>query len=198
MLGNILLLLMTALPLVGSPGPATLGIAATSAAFGIRRTVPYFLGIFTGTSVVIVATLTGIAGLLTATPAIETVMRILASLYILWLAYRIATAPILKEGEVSHLSPRFLSGFILAVINPKAYASMSSITLSVTLIADAPMADAGLKLLFICAAVAVVDAIWLTIGGAISRLWRRPKLGRAINLTFALLLVAAMVFVFSS
>jgi len=196
MLGNLLLLLMTTLPLVGSPGPATLGIAATSAAYGIRRTLPYYFGIFTGTSLVLVATLSGVAGILTATPSIETAMRIVAGGYILWLAYKIASAPITREGTSGHLSPAFSSGLFLAMVNPKAYASMSSITLSVTVLPNAPMADAMVKILVICVTVAAVDGIWLTIGSGISKLWQRPKIGRIINLCFATALVITMVFIF--
>jgi len=37
-----------------------------------------------------------------------------------------------------------------------------------------------------------VDCLWLLLGTALTRAFRRPRLGRAINLGFALLLVASI------
>jgi threonine/homoserine/homoserine lactone efflux protein len=42
---NALLLLLAAFPLMGSPGPATLSLAATGSAFGLSRSLPYLAGI---------------------------------------------------------------------------------------------------------------------------------------------------------
>ena len=40
----------------------------------------------------------------------------------------------------------------------------------------------------------VVDVAWLSVGAAFTRLFREPGINRAINLTFAVLLVASVVF----
>ena len=54
--------LLTALALVGSPGPNTLSVAATGAAFGRRRGVAYMVGIVLGMVGVIAIVATGVAG----------------------------------------------------------------------------------------------------------------------------------------
>lgn len=54
MVEPLILLLLAALPLMGSPGPATLSIAATGSVFGVVRGIPYLMGIVMGTSVVVV------------------------------------------------------------------------------------------------------------------------------------------------
>jgi threonine/homoserine/homoserine lactone efflux protein len=38
----------------------------------------------------------------------------------------------------------------------------------------------------------VVDWVWLLVGSALTRSFRRPVLGRAINIAFAVLLVASV------
>ena len=48
--------LLAGLALVGSPGPATLSIAATGAAFGQRRGLAYMAGILAGLAVVMAIT----------------------------------------------------------------------------------------------------------------------------------------------
>ncbi|MBT4169027.1 MAG: LysE family translocator, partial [Rhodospirillaceae bacterium] len=40
MVENVILLLLAAIPLMGSPGPATLSTAAAASVFGIKRSLP--------------------------------------------------------------------------------------------------------------------------------------------------------------
>ena len=74
MTGDLILLVLAALPLMGSPGPATLSLAALGAAFGARASVNYLLGIILGTTGVLLLIAAGITGLILAEPALTTVM----------------------------------------------------------------------------------------------------------------------------
>jgi len=67
-------LLVTALAVMGSPGPATISLTATGAAFGVRRSLAYLAGIVVGTSVVLVAVATGITATLLAVPSLRPTM----------------------------------------------------------------------------------------------------------------------------
>ena len=82
----LILLLLAALPLMGSPGPATLSIAATGSVFGVVRGIPYLMGIVMGTSVVVVLIATGITGLLFTIPGVLPILTLAALAYILFLA----------------------------------------------------------------------------------------------------------------
>jgi len=80
---DLLPLLLAALPLMGSPGPATLSLAAVGTAFGLRAGVPYLLGIIAGTHLVLVMIATGVTGLVLAEPALVWALTLVASGYIL-------------------------------------------------------------------------------------------------------------------
>jgi hypothetical protein len=54
-LSGFLSLLASAAALMASPGPATLSVAATAAAYGLRQSVPYVMGINLGTILVLLA-----------------------------------------------------------------------------------------------------------------------------------------------
>ena len=54
--------LLAAVALAGSPGPATLSIAATGAAFGGRRGLSYMAGINVGMVGVLAITASGVTG----------------------------------------------------------------------------------------------------------------------------------------
>ena len=52
--------------------------------------------------------------------------------------------------------------------------------------------DAALKAIILLAIMIVVDLAWLSVGAALTRLFREPRTNRAINVTFAVLLVASV------
>src|SRR3954467_1922035 len=85
--------LLAAVALAGSPGPATLSLAASGAAFGVRRVVGYLVGVGVGMVAVMAITASGVVGLMLALPGVARVVTIAAAAYFLWLAWRIAVGP---------------------------------------------------------------------------------------------------------
>src|SRR3954469_5905177 len=109
---------------MASPGPTTLSVTATAAAFGLRGSLAYVLGINLGTIAVLLAVALGASTLLHAMPQLALPVTIGASLYILYLAFRIATAPPLGDMK-GRMAPGLVSGLALAVSNPKAYLAIA-------------------------------------------------------------------------
>lgn len=193
---NILVLLLAALPLMGSPGPATLSTAATGSVYGIMRGIPYLAGICLGTATVLAIIATGVTGVLFTVPGLMPVLTIAAVAYILYLAYRIATAPVLSEDKSDSPAPAFLGGYLLAIANPKAYAAIGAVFSSVIVIADAPIPDATVKLAVLSTVIVVVNSTWLILGAGLARLLRHPIAGRIANIAFAVLLIASVALAF--
>lgn len=75
-----------------TPGPNNLMLMASGANFGFRRTIPHMLGIVGGVSVMAVLVGVGLMALFDAMPALNLALKLLAVGYLLWLAFRIATA----------------------------------------------------------------------------------------------------------
>ena len=69
--------------LIGSPGPATLSLAAVGAAFGARRGLGYLAGIVAGVFVVMMVTATGVTGLVLALPGAAPLVVALAAVYVI-------------------------------------------------------------------------------------------------------------------
>jgi threonine/homoserine/homoserine lactone efflux protein len=177
--------------LTGSPGPATLSLAATGAAFGAREGLGYMVGIVAGVIAVMALVASGLTGLMLALPSARPIMAAIAAAYIVWLAWRIATAPPLRE-QARARPPSILAGFVLALLNPKAYAAMAALFSSFVLISGRPELDAALKALLLVAIMIAVDLAWLVAGSALTRCFREPTINRAINVAFAVLLVASV------
>ena len=189
------LISVTAL-LLGSPGPAPLALAATSATFGIKKGFPFLIGILSGLAVAILGSVFGFAVLFSTYPNVKLVLQITGALYIVYVAYKIASAPVIPiASETSERVPSFLDGFILNLINPKAYAAFLAIFSQFSL----PLENVSISYLFtglVCFFVAViVDILWLCLGGFIRELFTEPRKARLLRIVFSVLMVLAVIWV---
>ena len=178
--------------LAGSPGPATLSLAATGAAFGARRGLGYMAGIIIGMVVVMGIVATGVMGLVLALPGATPVVTAAAAAYFIYLAIRIATAPPLSAGTGERRQPSFGGGLFLSLVNPKGYAAMAALFSGFVLIRDRLALDAAAKIVVLVAIITAVNLAWLFAGAALTRFFHDPRTNRAINLAFAVLLVASV------
>ena len=184
--------LLASFALVGSPGPATLSLAATGAAFGARRGLAYMAGLIVGLIAVMGAAATGVIGVVAAIPGATPVVLAGATAYFVYLAYRIATAPPLTDGVAGERQPSFAGGLFLSLVNPKGYAAMAALFSGFVLVRERLALDAAAKAIILLAIMIVVDIGWLFAGAALTRLFRKPRTNRAINVTFAVLLIASV------
>jgi threonine/homoserine/homoserine lactone efflux protein len=189
---GLVTLLASAAALMASPGPATLSVAATAAAYGFRRSLSYVVGINLGTILVLLAMALGASTLLYALPQIAVPVSIAASLYILYLAYRIATAPPLAD-RTNDRSPGVMPGLLLAMSNPKAYLAIGAVYSKAVLIPSSAVSDAVLKCVILSAAIIVIHAVWALAGSAFTTVLRDPQAARVVNLILAAALVLVVV-----
>jgi threonine/homoserine/homoserine lactone efflux protein len=191
-LDGLLGFILAGLALAGSPGPATLSLAATGAAFGARGGVGYMTGINLGMVVVMAITASGIVGLLLALPGATPVVIGLSSAYFAYLAFRIATAPPLAEAGQHGRQPSFAGGIFLSLVNPKGYAAMAALFSSFVLIKERLALDVAAKIIVLAAVIALANIAWLIAGAALRRVFRDPRTNRIVNVTFAVLLIASV------
>lgn len=168
---------------MGSPGPATISVSAVGAAFGLRGSLPYTLGVVAGTIAVLLVVAGGIATLVRSLPALEPVLVIGSAAYILYLAFRIAMAPPLAASAQQSGRPTFVGGAILALANPKAYVAIAAV------LAGAGEGPGGTKLILLAGMIVAIHVVWLCAGAAFARFLRHPRASRIINLAFAATLV---------
>jgi threonine/homoserine/homoserine lactone efflux protein len=180
--------------LAGSPGPATLSLAATGAAFGARRGLGYMTGIVIGMVAVMGITATGVEGVLLAVPGAPPLVAAIAALYFAYLAGRIATAPPPEKTTRQGRQPSFAGGVFLSLVNPKGYAAMAALFSGFVLVRERLELDVAAKVAVLAAIITAVDVAWLFAGAALTRCLREPGTNRAINITFAVLLVGSVAF----
>lgn len=180
--------------LAGSPGPNTLSLAATGAAFGARRGVAYLVGLTAGMVAVMAITASGVVGLMLAIPGVAPAVTAAAAAYFVYLAWRIATAPPLDGSAGDRRHPAFLAGVMLSLVNPKAYAAMAALFSGFVLVPGEIGLDVVAKIAVLVVVIATVNTAWLVAGAALTRFFRDPRASRVINVGFAVSLLAAVGF----
>ena len=188
--GGVGTLLLTALAVMGSPGPATISLTAAGSAFGVRRCAPYLAGVITGTAAVLAAVAAGITATLLAVPALRDALTVIAIAYILWLAYHIATAPPVTAHANAGNPPSVTGGILLGVANPKAWIAISAVFASARL-APSPLTDAVAKTLALTLMAVVICTAWLLTGASLAPLLRDPRRSPIMNIALAVTLVGA-------
>lgn len=189
---SVLALLLSALAVMGTPGPSTLSVTAVGAAFGLRRSMAYVLGINLGTVSVLLAVAAGIVAMLMSMPQLAPFLLAASLAYILYLAYRIATAPPLAgpvEEQAAGSAPSFLGGYLLGIANPKAYLAISAVFAGSSLPFADPLLEALAKLAVLSLLIVAIHTVWLLAGVSLSRLLRDPLASRLLNIAFAAILL---------
>ncbi len=174
-----------------TPGPNTMLLLASGVNFGARATIPHMLGVAIGFAVMVAAVGLGLAGLFRLYPVIDTVLRVAGSLYLIWLAWRIAQAGSAGETGGRARPMTFLEAAAFQWINPKAW------VLAVAAIVAYAPASAGLSGIGLVAVVVALVNIpcasaWVMFGAALRRVLANQRALRIFNVTMAILLVLSV------
>ena len=188
-LAELLPFLGFAAVMTGTPGPNNAMVTASAARVGARRTMPLVLGITLGVALMFVAMALGLQAMLDRAPAFEGLMRALAAIVLLWIAWKILRAgPLTGDDERPLLG--FLGGAGFQWVNPKAWAITGSAA-TLYLPVGSGGAEIGLHAALLTAVGTCLVSLWALLGAALRGPLARPGFARAFNASMAVLLVAA-------
>lgn len=176
-----------------TPGPNNIMSMTHASRMGFRKSYPFNLGVFLGTTLVMVITTLFSSLFFRTIPKAEPVMLVIGAGYLLFLAYKIMTSgKEIRTGKMTEA--RFLPGVVLQFINPKLY--IYSITAMGSYILP-HYRDTGMLLLF-AVFLAVVGflctVLWALFGSLFRKLFSDKS--RIINTIMAVLLVYSAVSLF--
>ncbi len=178
-----------------TPGPNNLMVTAAAANFGVAATMPHMLGIALGFPAMLVALGLVADATFVLLPAVHAPLKILGALFMLYLAYKIATAsPHGGRGTARPLT--LIEAALFQWLNPKAWVIALAALTTYATTGHSPMRDTlTMAALFVPIGLVSIGA-WALGGIAIGRLLRTPLRTRIFNLTMAVLLVVSLVPVF--
>ena len=101
-----------------TPGPNNILASYSSFNFGLRKTVPHMLGVALGYTSMITALDIGLVFPFKKYPIIQEVLKILGSLFLIYLAYKISFSKS-NSGNLAGNPVKFLDSYFFQFINPK-------------------------------------------------------------------------------
>jgi threonine/homoserine/homoserine lactone efflux protein len=176
-----------------TPGPNNVLLAASGVNFGFMRTMPHMLGVTIGLDVLLIAGAIGVGLLFTAVPQLQLVLKVAGAAYMLYLAWRVATAHHSGgEGAARSRPFSFLQAAAFQWINPKAwFAVIGAVALYVR--PGHEWIDFSLMLAVMTVVTIGAVALWTGFGVGLRQFLRDPARARIFNISMALLLVVSIV-----
>ncbi|EGU42117.1 efflux family protein [Vibrio ichthyoenteri ATCC 700023] len=131
---NSLIFAMIVFAFVGSTTPGPVNLLATSTAInhGKRAAAKFVIGASVAYAMVVFLTGGMMQTVATLIPKLSTIMQLTGSLFILYLAYKIYTAPVTSIESSNAKKSGFWTGSLTQILNPKAWlVAMSGVSLYV-------------------------------------------------------------------
>jgi threonine/homoserine/homoserine lactone efflux protein len=182
-----------------TPGPNNLMLLASGTNFGLVKTTPHMLGVSIGFSIMVVLVGVGLMGLFNAYPASYLALKIVSVVYLLYLAWKIATAAPLNDESGTDTPGRdkkskpftFLQAALFQWVNPKAWA-MALTAISIYAPPSQPLSSIFLvSLVFGLVNLPSVCA-WVLLGTQLRRFLTDPLRLRIFNISAAILLLGSL------
>jgi threonine/homoserine/homoserine lactone efflux protein len=175
-----------------TPGPNNVMLTALGANFGIARGLPCVFGVSAGFCLMLALVVTGLGSVILANPEILEVIHWAGAAFLLWLAWKVATAG--RAHPDREAKPvGFFGAAAFQWVNPKAWLIATSAA-ATYLEADAGSAlvqSASFGAIFFLAAVPCC-LVWLAFGAALQRLLHTQRRLRLFNIAMGLTLVASV------
>ena len=170
-------------------------LTASGANFGFRRAVPHMLGIILGFPAMVLAIGLGLGTVFSALPWLHLALKYVGAAYMLYLAWRIATAE-RGKGAATTKPISFFEAAGFQWVNPKAWI-MGVGALAAYTVPDAPVWSEAARVAGAFVVTGIISsALWCGFGVAIGRLLTSDRAFRLFNYAMALALVASLIPIF--
>jgi threonine/homoserine/homoserine lactone efflux protein len=177
-----------------TPGPNNVILWGIGVRSGFRAAIPFLLGIPVGMGIMVVAAAAGVGALITAVPALGIALKVVGSLYLLYLAWQVAGSSAVKEADVTE-TPGFGTAIAFQFVNPKGWFFVLSAVAAFRPQELGLFAAALAMAAVVMVAVVPCAGLWAAGGEALSRFVRGPRANRAVSLILAIVLVAMVVLI---
>lgn len=182
-----------------TPGPNNLMVMSSSALFGVRRTLPHWLGVNVGFNLLLIAAVFGLGELVERFPLTLVVVKLGGAAWLGWMAWKFARAALnplpaaqRAEGRTRTRPFRVYEAALFQIVNPKALMmAVSAAGAYVALAETAPERALIMVITFILFG-APGGLAWMLAGGTLKRFLGDPRWARILNAGIALIILATI------
>ena len=180
-----------------TPGPNNMMLLHSGARFGFNRTIPHMIGIASGFCVMILLCCIGVATMVLGYPATDWVLKIVGSLYMLWLAIKLwKNGAVPADGNLPDAQNKnaaqpmtLMQAALFQYVNPKAW--MMALTLPAVYLPKS--GSLWVNTLIACVLCAVINlvsvSVWARGGELLQRVLHKPHYAQIANVMTVLMTV---------
>ncbi|MFY8300031.1 LysE family translocator [Pseudoalteromonas sp. SS15] len=176
-----------------TPGPNNLMLMSSGANFGFKMTVPHLMGVIVGFAIMIELVGLGVMQLFNAFPVTYDILKVVSIVYLLYLAFKIATATPSDGKDISEKGKpfSFIQAALFQWVNPKAW------TMALTAVSVYAPEQNLLTVTIISVIFAVVGfpcvVSWIVLGQKMQSILSQPSHMQKFNWAMAGLLIISIV-----
>jgi threonine/homoserine/homoserine lactone efflux protein len=175
-----------------TPGPNNTLLMASGMNFGFRRTLPLIAGVTLGFPLMIALVGLGLGRVFDSYPIIYQSLKYAGAAYMLFLAWKIATAKLSTSEDVAAKPMTFAQMMLFQWINPKGWVMAITALSAYTVASSYYTGVATVVGMFVL--MGISSAItWAGFGAGLKSVMTDPRYFRVINIGLAALLVVSLV-----
>ena len=181
-----------------TPGPNNMMLLASGAQFGFARTLPHMFGIVIGVAVLLFCVLLGLGTLFSLYPALYSVLNVAGSLYLLWLAWKIASGPVtaLSDNDDTDTHPlRWWQASLFQFVNPKAWMMALGSVSTFSQPGDEYLLSGAVIMVAFAAIGFPSISLWAGAGAKLRDWLNNPKRRRGFNLVMGAATAATLLLI---
>ena len=174
-----------------SPGPNNIVASYSGFNFGVIKTFPHMLGVIFGFTTVVCILNFGLINIFKLYPLIQEILKIFGSIFLIYLAYKIAFSKNVKENKKEN-PVKFIETFFFQFLNPKG--------VIVAIIIVSTYVESGSNFInysfwvilvsFLCAFISIT--FWTFVGKFFRRFATNEKFIKVFNYVMSSLLLACI------
>jgi len=179
-----------------TPGPNNIMIMSSGLHFGIKKSLPHYLGICIGFPTMVLLAGMGVGILFTTFPFLHQWIKMIGAIYMLYLAWQIAVSHVKMHKHTRTKPLTFLQAFLFQWVNPKAWVMGMGAVTAYTV----PGVNIFYQILLICCIFLLTAipsiGVWLFFGSVLKRFLKSDTHRNYFNYTMSLLLVLSIALIF--
>ena len=174
-----------------TPGPNNITSSYSGFNFGYRKTLPLILAVITGWTSLLIVMNTGLILIFRQYPIIQEIIRILGSIFLVYLAYLISFSKPSKGAPIKN-PITFSKAFFLQFVNPKSLV-VSMTTVSIFIDPENYLRDSLIVISFFFLMAVVSINSWCLIGMYLRNFATSEKFIRNFNYVMSFLLIVCVI-----
>lgn len=188
---DLLLLIGISFSMGFTPGPNNAVASYSGFNFGIKKTIPLIFGVGLGYTLLVILVNYVLISTFQKFPIIQEIIRILGTIFLFYLAYKIAFSPVSTESKKEN-PVKFLDTFLFQFVNPKGV--MAAVTLISKFVLQEDYFRTSITVILVCAATAFLSiTAWTFLGKFLRKFATNNSFIKRFNYAMSLLIVVCIV-----